>query len=51
MLEKLEEMIVEMQKVNQAIVKLKKEKELLAGENILLKKEVVRLKWILERQD
>ena len=44
-------MITEMKAVNDAIIILKRENKLLTGENILLKKEVVRLKWILEHQD
>lgn len=40
----IDEMITEMQAVNKAIVALKKE-------NDILKKEIVRLKWMLEQQD
>lgn len=47
----IDEMITEMKAINKAIIILKKENKLLNGENILLKKEVVRLKWILEHQD
>lgn len=43
-LDEINAMIAEIQEVNKAIVKLKEE-------NTLLKKEIVRLKWILEHQD
>jgi hypothetical protein len=43
-LDEINEMIAQMQKVNKAIAELKEE-------NTLLKKEIVRLKWILEEQD
>ena len=43
-LEQIDEMITEMQAVNKAIITLKEE-------NDMLKKEIVRLRWMLEHQD
>jgi len=43
-LDEIDKMIAQMQEVNKAIIKLKEE-------NDLLKKEIVRLQWILEHQD
>jgi peptidoglycan hydrolase CwlO-like protein len=43
-LNEIDKMIAQMQEVNKAIIKLKEE-------NNALKKEIVRLQWMLEHQD